>query len=316
MKNRTIGRCRQGIASVIVTAATGIVAACGEGAPTGPGPGSPEAEQSRATTSLSVLVPTSDGVASAALGPTFDLVIADGGNSLVITRAAMVLREVEIKLQDDDGCDDSSSGSDDSSSGVDDDCEKFEAGPFLLELPLDGSMEQVAELADVPAGAYDELEFDIHKPEDDSGADLEFLRQHPEFRRVSIRVEGEFDGEDFVYLTDLSAEQEVDLVPPLIVDGGSSSTNVTLVVDVDTWFRRGDGSLVDPATANEGGPNEDLVEDNIERSIEGFEDDDRDGRDDRGHRGDDDDGDDDDGHGGDDHDGDDDGEHGGEDDDG
>jgi hypothetical protein len=260
VKNRRIGRCRGSMMGVIVSVATGIVAACGEGAPTGPG--SPEGEQSRATTSLSVLVPTSDGVASAAL---------------VITRAAMVLREVEIKLQDDDGCDDSSSGSDD--------CEKFEAGPFLLELPLDGSMEQVAELADVPAGVYDELEFDIHKPEDDTGADLEFLRQHPEFKRVSIRVEGEFNGEDFVYLTDLNEEQEVDLIPPLVVDGSSSSTNVTLVVDVDTWFRRGDGSLVDPGTANKGGANEDLVEENIERSIEGFEDDDRDGRDDSGRRG-------------------------------
>jgi hypothetical protein len=243
-------------------------------------------------TSLSVLVPTSDGVASAALGPTFDLVLADGNNSLLITRVAMVLREVELKLQDDDGCDDSSSGSDDSSSGADDDCEKFEAGPFLLELPLDGSMEQVAELADVPEGVYDELEFDIHKPEDDTGADLEFLRRHPEFKRVSIRVEGAFNGEDFVYLTDLNEEQEVDLVPPLVVDGSSSSTNVTLVVDVDTWFRRDDGSLVDPATANKGRANEDLVEENIERSIEGFEDDDRDGRDDNGGRGSDDDGDD------------------------
>ena len=260
---------------VIVSVATGIVAACGEGAPTGPG--SPEAEQSRATISLSVFVPTSDGVASAAHGPAFDLVLADGGNSLVITRAAMVLREVEIKLQDDDGCDDSSSGNDD--------CEKFEAGPFLLELNLDGSMEQVGELAAVPAGVYDEIELDIHKPEDDTGADLEFLRQHPEFKRVSIRVEGKFNGADFVYLTDLNEEQEVDLIPPLVVDGSSSSTNVTLVVDLDTWFRRSDGSLVDPATANKGRANEDLVEENIERSIEGFEDDDRDGRDDRSGRG-------------------------------
>ena len=279
---------------VIVSVAMGIVAACGEGAPTGlgPGPGSPEAEQNQATTSLSVLVPTSDGVGSAALGPAFDLMLTDGGNSLVITRAAMVLREVEIKLRNDDGCDDSSSGSDD--------CEKFEVGPFLLELPLDGSMEHVAELADAPAGVYDELEFDFHKPEDDTGADLEFLRRHPEFKRVSIRVEGQFNGKHFVYLTDLNEEQEVDLVPPLVVDGSSSSTNVTLVVDLDTWFRRGDGSLVDPATANKGRANEDLVEDNIERSIEGFEDDDRDGRDDRGRRGDDDDGDDNSGRGGDD----------------
>ena len=42
------------------------------------------------------------------------------------------------------------------------------------------------------------------------------------------------------------------------------------------------GNLVDPATANADGPNEELVENNIQRSLNVFEDDDHDGEDDHG----------------------------------
>ncbi|MDH3734635.1 MAG: hypothetical protein OEU54_13990, partial [Gemmatimonadota bacterium] len=157
----------------------------------------------------------------------------------------------------------SDSSSDDDS---DDDCE-FEVGPFLLELPLDGTTETQIQLDDVRPGRYDELEFDIHKPDDDTAGDLDFIAVHPDFRDVSIRVEGTYNGQSFLYLTDLNEEQEIDLVPPIVV-GGGETVQVTLALDVGGWFRRGDGSLVDPATANKGGPNEDLVEDNIESSIE------------------------------------------------
>jgi hypothetical protein len=36
--------------------------------------------------------------------------------------------------------------------------------------------------------------------------------------------------------------------------------------------------LIDPDTANDGGPNKSLVEDNIKQSMEAFEDDDRSGQ--------------------------------------
>ena len=42
----------------------------------------------------------------------------------------------------------------------------------------------------------------------------------------------------------------------------------------------GNGLLIDPSTALADGPNEELVEDNIEASFEAFEDDDEDGEDD------------------------------------
>jgi hypothetical protein len=132
----------------------------------------------------------------------------------------------------------------------------------------------------VPAGLYDELEFEIEKPDDDTPDEEAFLQEHPEFEDVSIRVEGTFDGEPFLFLQDADEEQELDLDPPLAIEGDGAPTNVTLRMDVSTWFVRGDGTLIDPATANEGGPNESEVEQNIQDSIEAFEDDDRDNDDD------------------------------------
>lgn len=223
-----------------------------------------------ASLSLSAAVPQSGaaGVARFGSGPARDIVQEDGEHTLVLTRAAVVLREVELE----------GSGDCYGDSG-DDDCYEFEAGPYLLELPMDGSVETVVTVG-VPAGTYDELEFEIHKPDDDDSEDLEFLQAHPEFKGVSIRVEGTFDGESFVFLQDLNAEQEVDLVPPMVVAEGSDPLNLTLVLDVTTWFVDSSGDLIDPRDANKGGPMEEVVEDNIEASIELFEDHDQDGKDD------------------------------------
>ena len=199
-----------------------------------------------------------------------ELTQTDGEHTLVITRVAVVLREIELERVEDDDCPD----------GVgEDDCEEFEVGPVLLEMGLDGTVEQMVAIQ-VPAGRYDELEFEIHKPDDDSPEDLAFVDANPDFERVSIRVEGTFDGEDFLFVQDLNKEQELDLSPPLEVADDAPTTNVTVRLDVSTWFVRNDGSLIDPATANKGGPNESLVEQNIESSIEAFEDDDHDGHDD------------------------------------
>ncbi|MFQ5679094.1 MAG: hypothetical protein ACE5HP_06515 [Gemmatimonadota bacterium] len=252
-----------------IASGTFLLAACSGDGTTGPNPGPGGGED----VSLSISVPTSGGNFSVGAGSPvhFDLVFDQGGDNLTITRVAMVLREVELKKQEEDQCEDSSGGTDN------DDCEEFEVGPFLLELPMDGSVETLVTLDDVDPGVYDELEFDIHKPEDDGGEDMAFLQENPDFRDVSIRVEGTFNGEPFVFLTDLNEEQEVDLVPPLIVGETPNTTNVTLVLDVGTWFLAPGNSLIDPATANKGGENENLVRDNIRNSIEGFEDEDKDG---------------------------------------
>ena len=54
--------------------------------------------------------------------------------------------------------------------------------------------------------------------------------------------------------------------------------NLTLEIDVASWFLDGGNALLDPRTANKGGVSEDRVEQNIRASIRAFGDDDRNGR--------------------------------------
>jgi hypothetical protein len=197
----------------------------------------------------------------------------DGVNTLVLTRVQLVLREIELKRADRDAL---CRGSE----AEDDDCEELELRPRLLDVPLSSGPEQTF-TATVAPGSYDEIEFEIHKPEDDAGDDdfdAAFLQQHPEFRRVSVRVEGSWNGEPFTFTSRLDAEQEIHLDPALVVGEDSGDTALTLFVDLTRWFATPAGSLVDPRTANEGGANEGLVAENIRASIDAFEDRDDDGR--------------------------------------
>ena len=95
----------------------------------------------------------------------------------------------------------------------------------------------------------------------------------------SIRVQGTFNGAPFTYETDLNVKQELNLSPPLMIDNATGTTNVTVRIDLDAWFRDGSGNLVNPGSGNKGGANEGLIKENIKQSMEAFEDEDRDGDD-------------------------------------
>ncbi len=200
----------------------------------------------------------------------------DGANTLVVDYAALVLSEIELE----GALADCAVGFDDDDDDFDDDdCEEFETGPILLELPLDGSVDRVLEVFVAP-GTYDELEFELDTPDDDDEGERDFLERYPEFEEVSVRVEGTWNGQPFVFVQDVEAEQETDLEEPLVVTEGGQTRNLTLRLDISSWFVDGDARLIDPTTALDDGPNEELVEDNIEDSFEAFEDDDEDGEDD------------------------------------
>ena len=196
--------------------------------------------------------------------------VATSGDTIVITKAEIVLREIELKREEYDSCDDDMSN---------DDCEEFEAGPVLLDMPLNGDVEQLVSI-EVPVGTYDELEFEIHKVSNDDPQDQDFRNRYPHMVGTSIRIEGTYNGTSFVYETDLEVEQEMDLPSPIEVIDANTATNVTVMIDLSTWFVDGSGNLVDPNTGNKGGANESLVKENIKRSIEAFEDENHDGHDD------------------------------------
>jgi len=199
------------------------------------------------------------------------------GHLLVLEQVEIVLREIKLKRANgSDAC--ARSGDDHGEKNgrdhADRDCRPFVTGPLLVDLPLGGAPEKLVTV-DVDAGTYRRVKFKLHKPDNDDG-DASFLAEHPDFRNVSVRVRGTFDGRDFEYLNDVTAEQESLLDPPLEVTE-RASRNLTLVVDAATWFIRGGVGLIDPMSALDGEPNENVVRDNIKRSFRLFEDDDADG---------------------------------------
>ena len=228
-------------------------------------------------------------------GQAFDLQLADGSNTLVVSSVELVFDEIELELAGvGDACasgDDSGHGSDDdgvsgSASGSDD-CMEIESGPQLVSLPLDGSAATVAAIeVPVPAGTYSELEMKLRPLNPSSGEDRRFLSAHPDFAGLNLRVRGTFDGTAFEYVASLDNEIEMDFVPALEV--GDAGVNITINLDVLSWFRDADGTLIEPSTAVSGQPNASVVSANIWRSLAVFEDDDHDGYDDHGGHGNDD----------------------------
>ena len=215
-------------------------------------------------------------VSFTATTPTATAALFDGAestaaNALVLTSVEIVLREIELERSDVTDCDLLGEN--------DDGCETFEAGPVLVSVPVDGSVSQEFSIG-IPAGSYNEIEFDIHKVSSGDEADAQFLVQNPAFEDLSIRVVGTFDGQDFVFETDLNVEQELSLFPPLVIGESTVSTNITIAVGLDSWFLDANGQPVNPATGNKDGVNENLIKENIENSIEAFEDKNRDGNND------------------------------------
>ncbi len=190
--------------------------------------------------------------------------LSDGTNTLIITRAQIVLRRIKLERLETTSCTTQPAG-----------CEDVEVGPVLVDLPLGPGAEQKFSVS-IPTGTYDKIEFEIHKVSSEDPAALQQV-----LLDKSIRVEGVFNGAPFAYESDLDVEQELSLVPALAVSDTTTAVNVTIRVLLEDWFRSSSGTLLDPATGNKGGPNEGVIKDNIKRSMEAFEDRDRDGKSDR-----------------------------------
>lgn len=191
--------------------------------------------------------------------------LRDGTNTLIITKAEIVLREIELKQQETANCD------------VDPEppgCEDVEFGPVVVDLPLGVGAEQHFSV-DIPAGTYKSIEFEIHKVTSDDPAT--FRQQYPYLADKSIRVQGTFNGQAFTFESDLDVEQTLLFNPLLVIAETATATNVTIKVALAAWFRAANGTLLDPATGNKGGQNESLIKENIKQSMEAFEDDDHDG---------------------------------------
>ena len=209
---------------------------------------------------------------TSASGGTLSGTLVGGTDVLVINKAQLVLAELELQRA---GGTCPSAGTSSSS----DSCEELELPPTMIDLPVSGNVVGALSVP-VPAGSYSALEAKITLPDTGRRGGAALIAAHPELRGASVRVEGTFNGKAFVYTGTTRAQIESRFDPPLVA--GASGINVTVSVDLTNWFKTSSGALIDPATANSGGANAELVSSNIARSFVAFRDDDHDGRDDQG----------------------------------
>ena len=120
-----------------------------------------------------------------------------GGHTLVITRAQLVVSEMELKGAESSEC---SAGT-----SAEDGCHELELSPRLVELPVSpGATASI--VTELPPGTYTgmEMKVDAIWPGEDDGA--AFLAAHPGFEAVTVRLEGTWDGEPFVFISNGEAE--------------------------------------------------------------------------------------------------------------
>lgn len=250
-----------------------LLAACSDGEGTAPGAG-------RASVSLSVAA-SGASVATAAIAaqvndPT-SVVLTDGtADTLVLTRVQLVFDEIEFERSRGDECDRRDATNDDRG-GDDDDvrCPSLQVGPHLVDVPL-GAAPAVQVGFTIPAGRYDEFEFELDGVSGTTQRERDFLAANPGFRDVSIRAEGRWRGQPFTWTSRLEHEAEFEFEPDLEITAGVND-NVTLDLDLGAWFRSAQGRLIAPVAANQA-----LLEANVLRALSAFGDRDRDGDDDRG----------------------------------
>jgi len=221
-----------------------------------------------------------------ATGITAALIVGDGeGGSVSISSAQIVLSR--LKLHDDVCAGDDGENEDDSNDANgtpvveshdpndddhgegegedDDDCPPLTVGPVLIDLPLDGTTTVVLD-ALVPAGTYKRLQARLHavKPGDEGVGD--FLAAHPEFEGISVKAVGVFtdaEGTDheFTFTSPMNVVSAINFDEPVTV--GAGTTNLTIDVDVASWFTSASGTVVDPTNA----ANQRAIEKNIRRSL-------------------------------------------------
>ena len=119
---------------------------------------------------------------------------------------------------------------------------------------------------------YRGVELKIRPVNSSDAGGVAFLAANPSFTSVSVHVEGTFNGQPFSYNSSLDAGFEMELSTPLTVASGSGS-NLTLFIDVSSWFKDSSGNAIDPTNSQ----NASTIENQIKQSFKVFEDDDRNG---------------------------------------
>lgn len=201
--------------------------------------------------SLSFGVTQSGALVSASPSGLSAIVITGGGHTVDLQSADVVFSEMTFEGQDTDIGD-----NDDSDMDSDSDHEgnaKFRAGSATLSLPLEGGVVTPFS-GQIPVGTYRRLEMDA-----------EFLR-----------IRGTYDGAAFDVTVPVNAELELPFSPPLEVTSSSVPVNVSINIDVSSWFKDANGNTIDPRQLNTDSTLRAQFRNRVRASFRAFEDQDRD----------------------------------------
>jgi hypothetical protein len=198
------------------------------------------------------------------------LIIALGSDTLQLDTVNVVFARVRLRKLNDTAC-----GDDGHDDAADQNCAVLKEGPILVSLPLTAGAKTVFGVP-APSGTYTGIALWTHRPKRaDSGPNQqEFLAAHPDYEGTSIRVFGKFNGVAFTWRGDPEVKIEQAFVPPLTVSD-VSGLQLTLKIDLASWFASSTNTLLDPRTTSY--PQIAL---NIKNSFKAFEDKQHNGHDD------------------------------------
>lgn len=153
----------------------------------------------------------------------------------------------------------------------------FNTGSFVMTLDPADPVREIA-ITEIPFGRYDKVSFRIHRPAyGEIPADPAFVQGENGDHRYSLIVNGTYQGQAFEFRSRRSFTQKIELSPDLVIDENSpASMNVTLEVDLNSWFTDEYGDTIDPFSDEA----YEEIEDAIKRSFRAFKDNDQDGHDD------------------------------------
>ena len=221
--------------------ALAALAACSDASPTGGG----------SDARVQVRFGVAGGAAQSSLARfqtsgTDGLTLTGANGTLAISDIRLVVAEFELDGDDDvNRCGDGTAATDD--------CEDFDVGPMLVDLPLSAGPAAVT-TGDIPPGVYDELEFEVEDLDDDEEnpaerARIEALRGQilaafPDWPRdASMLVVGSFTptggtARPFRVFVEAEIEIETELSPPLVV-GDGEARSIDVLLDPGAIFRSG-----------------------------------------------------------------------------
>src|SRR6266576_2520854 len=211
---------------------------------------------------------TTIGPRASLSSPMADLIVTGTGGTVRITSAKVVLSHIE--LASDAACANDAAAEADGANETPDqpeanapdtentdehDC-AVQVDPVTVDLPLDGATTVILD-ALVPAGTYAGVR-----------ANLEHVNV------VGVFTDPGGTDHAFTFTSDVEAQLSVDFASPVTVD--ANSKNLTVDVDVSSWFKDASGAVLDPTNA----ANQEAIEHASRASLRAFEDDNQDGQDD------------------------------------